>query len=87
MRTGDHVKHGPTGETWVVGYVDGDRMSWLGWPPGEARTEDCTVVKACTDEEHEQVLRQLAQSQDGKRARMGVLGLAALGKSPLGRGA
>lgn len=70
MRTGDHVKHGPTGETWVVAYVDGDRMSWLGWPPGEARIADCTVIKESSDEEHERILRQLLASQDGKRARM-----------------
>ena len=33
--TGDTVKHGPTGETWVVAYVQGDRLAWCGWPEGE----------------------------------------------------
>lgn len=57
MRAGDTVKHGPTGETWVVAYVRGEHMAWSGWPEGEARTEDCEVVEACDDEEHEAALR------------------------------
>jgi len=62
MRAGDHVLHKPTGEKWVVRYVkpEQDRMSWLGWPPGEALMSDCEVVKACTDAEHEKLTVELA---------------------------
>jgi hypothetical protein len=60
MRTGDYVKHGPTGETWVVAYVDGPDLAWSGWPEGVARVADCTLVKACSDEEHEAHLREWA---------------------------
>ena len=33
--TADHVKHGPSGETWVVAYVEDDRLAWCGWPERE----------------------------------------------------
>lgn len=56
IRCGDTVKHGPTGETWLVRYVDGDRLSWFGWPPGEARLEDCTLIEAADDEKHAKYL-------------------------------
>ena len=26
-------------------YVRGDRLAWLGWPPGEARLSDCLLVE------------------------------------------
>lgn len=58
--TGDTVKHGPTGEIWVVAYVDGDRLAWCGWPPGEARVEHCTLVEKATAEYRDKLLRQLA---------------------------
>lgn len=45
IEPGDHVHHHPTGEDWVVRYVKGDRMSWLGWPPGEAKLSDCLLIK------------------------------------------
>jgi hypothetical protein len=38
--TADHVLHGPSGETWVVAYVEGDRLAWCGWPEGEAKLAD-----------------------------------------------
>lgn len=68
-RAGDHVLHHPTGETWVVAYVDGDYLAWCGWPEGEANLSDCTIVKRCSDDEHIQRLDDIANSS-GKRARM-----------------
>lgn len=65
-RAGDHVLHTPTGETWVVAYVDGEDLTWGGWPDGMARTHDCTVTYRCTDEEHVAMLHQIAAS-DGRR--------------------
>lgn len=49
--TGDHVRHGPTGEDWVVRYVRGDRLAWCGWPPGEANLSDCALIRKATPEE------------------------------------
>jgi hypothetical protein len=61
-RAGDHVHHGPTGETWVVRRVVEDRLEWLGWPPGQAKLSDCTTLYRCADEEHQETLKQIAQS-------------------------
>ena len=77
IRAGDIVRHKPTGEDWVVAYVDGDRLAWCGWPAGEANLNDCRLKKTCTDEEHRSWLQQIAKS-DGKRARMARRALDAL---------
>lgn len=58
---GDHVHHAPTGEDWVVRYVRGDRLSWLGWPPGEALVSDCTLIHKASPEERAKVVELLAQ--------------------------
>ncbi len=52
FRPDDRVHHSPTGETWVVAYADPEtgRLSWCGWPEGEAQTSDCTLVRAASDE-------------------------------------
>ena len=71
MRTGDIVLHKPTGEHWIVAYVDGEYMSWCGWPPGEARTADCEVVTVASDDEHWKWVRRVAEiAGNDKRARM-----------------
>lgn len=70
IRCGDSVKHGPTGETWLVAYVDGDYLAWCGWPEGEAKLADCELVRSCTDEEHRKLLIAIMAGADGKRARM-----------------
>lgn len=80
FRAGDHVLHGPTGETWVVAYVEDDRLAWCGWPYGHALLSDCTLVKACTDAEHLKWLRDIAKSGDG-RGRRARLALADLGEA------
>lgn len=58
--TGDHVRHEPTGETWVVACVQGDRLSWCGWPEGAAALSDCTLTKKATPEERADLLARLA---------------------------
>ena len=63
-RAGDTVRHGPTGEKWVVAYVDGDRIAWVGWPVGEASLADCTLVERVSDETHHMWLLRLAHMQD-----------------------
>jgi hypothetical protein len=68
--TGDSVKHGPTGETWLVAYVRGDRLAWCGWPEGEASLEHCTLVSKATPEQRNKLLREMAESSnDGPRQR------------------
>ena len=81
MRTGDTVKHRPTGETWTVAYVDGDRLAPCGWPNCEALVSDCDLIEACSDEEHRDILDRCAEIREphDKRGRMArrALGRAA----------
>lgn len=60
--TADHVLHAPSGESWVVAYVRGDRLAWCGWPQGEAALADCTLLKKATDAERDKLLREMADS-------------------------
>lgn len=60
VRTGDTVKHHPSGETWVVAFVEGEYLAWCGWPPGLAKVDDCELVEACSDEESLSLLKRLA---------------------------
>ena len=69
IRTGDTVFHRPSGETWLVAYVDGDRLAWCGWPEGEAQLADCELVKSCTDERHWALVEEIARGASGTRAR------------------
>lgn len=41
----DTVWHRPTGETWVVKDVQGEYLSWYGYPPGRALVADCEKVE------------------------------------------
>lgn len=77
-RAGDIVHHEPSGEDWVVAYVDGEDLAWCGWPDGIARAADCWLKKSCTDEEHLKLLKEIAKS-DGRRARKAKAALVALG--------
>lgn len=65
---GDTVKHGPTGETWLVACVEGNRLYWCGWPPGSADLSDCTLVEKATPEARAKLIRELA-SKSGDDAR------------------
>lgn len=62
MRTGDVILHRPTGETWVVAYVDEARgeVTPCGWPFCWARLEDCDMKERASDEESEKLLQELA---------------------------
>ena len=79
MRCGDIVLHRPSGEEWLVAYVDGDDLAWCGWPDGVARTSDCDLVKACSYDEHVARLREIAQSDAGRRTRKAREALEKLG--------
>ena len=77
MRCGDTVLHVPSGEEWLVAYVNGDYLAWCGWPPGEALVSDCRLVEACSAEEHLKLLRQLAaMSGEDSRKRHAINALA-----------
>lgn len=79
IRTGDSVFHRPTGERWLVAYVDEDRdrIAWCGWPEGEALLSDCELEKSCSDKEHLKLLNHLAEGHSGVRASRAKAMLAA----------
>ena len=81
IRCGDHVLHEPSGETWVVAYVRGDRLAWCGWPEGETTLAKCRLIKACTDEENADLLYEIAHSQNSTRTAMAKADFAALPKA------
>ena len=82
--TGDHVHHGPTGEDWVVAFVDDDRLYWCGWPEGSANLSDCTLTKKATPEERAALIQRLAAMTDisDARARYGRRMLKKEGEAP-----
>lgn len=66
--TGDHVKHHPSGETWLVAYVTGDRLVACGWPESMVPLSDCLLVKKATPEERTNLLHSMAQSSGSRAA-------------------
>lgn len=79
MRTGDAVIHKPSGETWSVAFVEDGRLCAIGWPLSLVPVEDCELKRACTDEQHQEILREMA-SMSGSDPRRSyarrVLGMA-----------
>lgn len=57
--TGDHVRHEPSGEEWLVAYVRGDRLVCCGWPESMAALSDCTLVKKATRSDRRALLGQM----------------------------
>ena len=57
--TGDVVFHKPTGEKWLVAYVNNNRLYWCGWPPGCADLQDCELVKKATPKYKEKIVSEI----------------------------
>lgn len=57
IEVGDTVYHKPSEETWVVYSVGEKMLSWCGWPPGEARIEDCVLLEKATKEQKEFIFK------------------------------
>ena len=68
-RTADVVFHKPTGERWVVAFVQNGKLFWCGWPLGCADLSNCTIVKKATDEEYEKLLKEMANMNDNRDPR------------------
>lgn len=60
MDTGDVVLHRPTGEKWVVAFVEGGRLAWCGWPEGTAAVENCELIEAAAPDQRDRLLHDLA---------------------------
>lgn len=63
MRTGDTVRHIPSGQTWTVAWADEHDVMPCGWPEGYARPSDCVVIETCSDEEHWKLVREIAKAR------------------------
>lgn len=63
--TADEVFHEPTGETWLVAYVDGKRLAYCGWPSGIAELKDCTLTRKATLQERLALLASMAAMDYG----------------------
>jgi len=59
--TGDRVHHAPTGEDWIVAFVENGHLYWLGWPPGRAEVADCTLVRKATPQQRKSTLISMAR--------------------------
>ena len=60
--TGDYVLHRPTGEKWVVACVEGEYLSWMGWPEGMAKLADCELLEKATEESRLKLLYELSDN-------------------------
>jgi hypothetical protein len=62
MRTGDTVFHKPTGETWLVAYVedDGRYLAACGWPFALVPVDQCELRARASDKERHSLLLELA---------------------------
>ena len=69
MRTGDVVRHEPTGETWVVAFCEDGRVAPMGWPMCLAKESDCTLTDAASDGVHKIMLEELAAMNDTRDMR------------------
>ena len=62
FRAGDQVKHGPTGECWLLAFGDTEdgtgKVSPCGWQETLAEASDCTLLKAATDDEADEMRRK-----------------------------
>jgi hypothetical protein len=63
FKTGDVVKHIPSGETWLVAWCGEVHVIPCGWPESLANVSDCELSKACTPEESIDLLRKLADGR------------------------
>lgn len=78
--TGDVVLHKPSGEEWVVACVTEPYLYWCGWPYGDARLDDCELIRKATPEEKLRILKDCAAMQDDNdyRCRSAKLSLQAI---------
>lgn len=67
--TRDHVLHKPTGESWLVAFVAGERLFACGWPPGSVPVSDCQLEKKVDQACRDKLLRDMAAMNDAFDAR------------------
>ena len=63
--TGDHVYHAKSDETWEVAFVEGGRLAWMGWPPGQVELKECALLKKASLSERSNCRQSLAKIGEG----------------------
>jgi hypothetical protein len=58
FRAGDHVKHLPSGEQWILAVAYLDEVYPCGWPETRAASKDCVLLRPATDAEHVEMLER-----------------------------
>lgn len=77
-RAGDHVLHHGTGEKWLLACDEQDgEIVCCGWPETYAPAEGVELVRAATDSERLQVLRDVSRIHDQRRGSIARAQLAA----------
>lgn len=64
IRSGDTVKHVPSGETRLVAWADEKEVISYGWPERIARIEDCVLLKSADDESYWDMVCSVAASRE-----------------------
>lgn len=82
--TGDYIIHEPSGEKWIVACVQGEYLSWMGWPEGMAKLEDCKLLEKATPEYRMNLLHEQADSMtNDHRSIFARHRLAAMSEAPM----
>ena len=69
IKPGDIVHHKPSGEDWVVAYMDVERneIAWFGWPPGFAKLSDCELLESVSIDESLKAIVDWAKKSQSER--------------------
>jgi hypothetical protein len=50
FQRGDHVRHKPSGEEWILKRAREGYVEPAGWPPSRAQAEDCELIESVEDQ-------------------------------------
>ena len=63
--TGDEIRHEPSGEDWLVAFVENGLLWAVGWPCTAAKLSDCKLTEKATPERRQQLLLDLSAMSSG----------------------
>lgn len=68
--TGDEIHHGPSGESWLVAFVEGGKLCAAGWPCSLVPLGECTLTKKATPEQRQNLLLEMSamRSDDPRKS-------------------
>ena len=75
--TGDHVYHEPSGEDWIVAYVENGRLAPCGWPSCLAELSDCQLLNKASPQSRLEVLNEMASMKGSDHRAVYAISLVA----------